>query len=380
MDLSVEEQLERSEKEVDDLRHALDQSSIVAFTDSKGTITYVNDRFCEISKYAREELIGQNHRIINSRHHPREFFVELWKTISSGKPWKGEIRNRAKDGSHYWVFTTIIPFMTPKGRPFQYIAIRTDITELKEAQERAELQRAALIHSEKMASLGELAAGIAHELGNPLAALSGRLEMLERQLGVGVVAREDAQKTLATLRLLTERMTSIIRGMKSLSRDGTNDAFQRVPVGRIVKDVLGFTADSFEKHGIRAHLGEIDERVEAVCQETQLSQVFVNLINNAKDAVLGLDEKWIKVEVLDRGQSVEVAVTDSGKGIPPEIREKIMVPFFTTKPMGKGTGLGLSISASILEAHGGSLRIDGESPNTRFVATIPKRQAGPGPR
>ncbi|MEW6058121.1 MAG: ATP-binding protein [Bdellovibrionota bacterium] len=372
--LTVEEQLERTEKEVDDLRHALDNASIVAFTDSKGTITYVNDKFCEISKFSREELIGQNHRIINSGYHPKEFFINLWKTIASGQTWKGEVKNRAKDGSYYWVFTTIVPFMTTKGRPFKFVAIRTDITEQKLAQEQAERQRAALVHSEKMASVGELAAGIAHELGNPLATIRGRMEFLKMQIHAGNAGPEATLQTVDTVEQLCDRMAAIIRGMKSLSRDGTSDPFQKVSLGRLIKDVLGFTWESFKKHDITMHAEEVDDRLMLWCQETQISQVLVNLINNAKDAIKPLDNRWIKIEVLDRGLDVEIAVTDSGKGVPKEIQEKIMLPFFTTKPMGQGTGLGLSVSTAIVENHGGTLRIDSNSPNTRFVVTLPKER------
>ena len=372
--LTVEEQLERTEKEVDDLRHALDHASIVAFTDSKGIITYVNDKFCEISKYSREELIGQNHRIINSGFHPKEFFINLWKTIAAGQIWKGEVKNKAKDGTHYWVFTTIVPFMTTKGRPFKYAAIRTDITEQKLAQEQAERHRAALVHSEKMASVGELAAGIAHELGNPLATIRGRMEFLKMQIHAGNAGPEATLKTVDTVEQLCDRMAGIIRGMKSLSRDGTSDPFQKVSLGRLIKDVLGFTWEGFKKHDIKMHADEVDDRLTIWCQETQISQVFVNLINNAKDAIKPLDDRWIKIEVLDRGSNVEIAVTDSGKGIPKEIQEKIMLPFFTTKPMGEGTGLGLSVSTSIVENHGGTIRIDPSAPNTRFIVTLPKER------
>lgn len=372
--LTVEEQLERTEKEVDDLRHALDNASIVAFTDSKGVITSVNDKFCEISKFSREELIGQNHRIINSGYHPKEFFVNLWKTIASGQIWKGEVKNRAKDGSYYWVFTTIVPFMTNKGRPFKYVAIRTDITEQKNAHEEAERHRAALVHSEKMASVGELAAGIAHELGNPLATIRGRMEFLKMQIHAGNAGHDVTLKTVDTVEQLCDRMAGIIRGMKSLSRDGAGDPFQKVSLGRLIKDVLGFTWEGFKIHDIKMHADEVDDRLTIWCQETQISQVFVNLINNAKDAIRPLDERWIKIEVLDRGQNVEIAVTDSGKGIPKEIQEKVMLPFFTTKPMGEGTGLGLSVSTSIIENHGGTIKVDPSSPNTRFVLTLPKER------
>src|SRR6476660_2068146 len=156
---------------LEQIRYALDQAAIVAVTDQRGIITYVNDQFCAISKYSRDELLGQDHRIINSGHHPKEFIRSLWRTIAQGQVWRGELRNRAKDGSIYWVDTTIVPLLSADGKPYQYLAIRSDITHRKAIEQQLADQAA-------LAQLGQLATVVAHEVRNPLAGVKGSLQVL----------------------------------------------------------------------------------------------------------------------------------------------------------------------------------------------------------
>jgi PAS domain S-box-containing protein len=168
-------QLEASAHDLADMRYALDQSAIVATTDPRGAITFVNDKFCEISKYGRDELLGRDHRVLNSGHHPKEFMRDLWQTIASGRIWHGEICNRAKDRSLYWVDTTIVPFLDAQGRPYQYMAIRYEVTQRKQQEVQLREQAA-------LARLGEMAAVVAHEVKNPIAGIRGALQVIASRM------------------------------------------------------------------------------------------------------------------------------------------------------------------------------------------------------
>ena len=162
---------DRFMKELEDTKFALDQAAIVATTDVAGKITYVNEKFCQISGYAETELLGQDHRIINSGYHPKKFFRALWTTIARGDVWSGDVRNLTKNGEIYWVATTIVPFLGDDGKPYQYMAIRFEITERKSAEAR-------LREQETLARLGEMAAVVAHEVKNPLAGIRGALQVI----------------------------------------------------------------------------------------------------------------------------------------------------------------------------------------------------------
>lgn len=368
---STEEILKRLAEQ----KFALDQSAIVAQTDAKGTIEYVNDKFCEISEYNRDELIGKNHRIINSGTHPKEFFQIMWETISQGETWRGEVCNRTKSGRLYWVSTTIVPFLDEAGKPQQYLAIRQDITNLKEAEKKILDQQNQLIASSKLSAIGEMAATITHEINNPLAVILGRCEMYK-----DFAQREnpDIQKLnqlVEKIDLNAKRIEKIIKSMKSLSHQGEQDPFLKTPLESILQDLQDLFSIRFKSKGIQLEIGNFDSSLIIECRSHEVLQVLANLLNNACDAIESLEEKWIKVDVQRLQNKVSISVTDSGKGIPPAVLEKMFMPFYSTKRVQYGTGLGLSISRSLIQRHRGALEYDATSSNTCFVLTLPISQA-----
>ena len=178
-----------------------------------------------------------------------------------------------------------------------------------------------------------------------------------------------------------ERITTIIKGLKAFARNTQQDPFENIPVNQLVDETLELCKQRYQYTDVKVRTLKLStDEVVVECRPTQILQVLVNLLNNAVDAVSDLDEQWVSLEAHDRGDTVEFWVTDSGKGIPPDVITKMFERFYTTKPVGKGTGLGLSVSRTILDSHRGELSVDQEAKNTRFKIEIPKSQSKRQPK
>ncbi len=325
-------------RRLEEMRDALDQAAIVATTDQRGVITYVNDKFCEISKYSRRELIGQDHRIVNSGHHPKEFMRDLWRTIGQGRVWRGELKNRAKDGSHYWVDTTIVPFMDPAGRPRQYLAIRTDVTQRKSTE-------ATLREQEALAQLGQLAAVVAHEVRNPLAGLRGSLQILESRLPATIRERQIIGPMIQRIDGLSRIVNDIL-----LFANRRPAAPRPVELRQAITEAVWSARSTSPESIPPVNVTAADTMV--LADGDMLRSVLLNLVLNACQA----SRDWpVEVTTSVQGDKCHIEVSDRGPGIPPDLRDRVFDPFFTTKS--SGTGLGLPIVKRLVASMGGSIEL-----------------------
>jgi signal transduction histidine kinase len=248
------------------------------------------------------------------------------------------------------------------------------------AQAERELRenRAAAIHAAKMAALGEMSGNIAHEVNNPLTAIKLRAERLHRQSRVGPVDPAQVTQFAGEIEKIAARIARIVDALRAFARDVERDPLRPENVAQIVHDTVELCAERFRQHAIDLQVEEPPADLVVSCRSVQISQVLLNLLSNAHDAVEQRPGAWVRIQVRTAGaEEVRIAVSDSGPGVLPELRDRIMEPFFTTKAIGKGTGLGLSVSKGIAEAHGGRLAYEPDSGQTRFVLTLKRWNGAP---
>jgi len=356
---TVVDRRHESLRALEDMKQALDQSAIVATTDVTGRIKFINDKFCEISKYSRDELIGQDHRLLNSGFHDKAFIRDLWRSIAQGRVWRGELRNRAKDGSIYWVDTTIVPFLDARGKPWQYMAIRYDITARK-AQEIRLRDQAAL------AALGEFAAVVAHEVRNPLAGIRNGVQLIAADLPPG----SDGVSLSGAIVARVDSLNRVIEDLLTFARPRTFTPTAVALRGFLTDLVNGFRQDPAMNQIAVEILGDDEITIEA--DHDQLRLVFSNLLLNAGQAMAGEGRLDVRVTRID-DESCAVEIGDSGPGVPEGIRDRIFEPFFTTKR--HGTGLGLPTVKRVIDAHSGGITLEaGPRGGTVARVVLPIRQ------
>lgn len=514
----------RAEAELSAYSKGLDSYAIVAKTDVSGRIVYANDKFCDVSGYSRNELIGKNHRIVNSGHHPKSFFENFWSVIKQGKQWRGEIKNKRKNGTFYWVDTTITPLIDKNGVVQEFLAFRYDITSLKQTQHeleeslgqqkfvnkifdisdsnlnllnkinsackefqkftasslsdelilyladdnqqlnliykskdsalfqmpqtcqmgdgiigamaqslffhyenqilyiplvhhgkcfgvlvaksdsydldtsvhktisiisksfgdliyrahlRSELdeQRRISLHSSKLASIGELAAGIGHEINNPLAIIKGYLDFINKKVAVDPKMYEQISGDISHIYEATGRIANIVNGLRVFARMD-DESIEDICIVNEINFSVEMVKEIYAKEGVHISC-DFDDKLSKYSVQAnrgKLQQVFMNLLSNAKDATEGVGNREIIFRcTLSRDKDlVTISVIDNGVGMDDEVLEKIFDPFFTTKEVGKGTGIGLPFVFRTVREYDGKIKVDSRlGEGTTFSITFP---------
>jgi len=362
-------------KEVENIKMALDESAIVAITNQKGIITYVNDKFCEISKFSRTELIGKDHKIINSGYHSKGFIKDLWQTIATGKIWKGEIKNLAKDGSHYWVDTTIVPFFNDTGKPIQYIAIRADITEKKKVE--ADLIKAKKTAENSVKIKEEFLRNMSHEIRTPMNGIIGFTDLLlETNLN------SEQNEFLDRIKKSSNTLLVLTNDILDLSKlESGKLLFESIEFDLIdlIDQVMKMVEHSAKRKGIELSLF-IDSKCPRYIKgdPTRLNQILLNLINNAvKFTEEGEVNIYVKPKIeKDDLIPITFKIEDTGIGMSTEAQKIIFDSFTqarsdTTRKYG-GSGLGLAIVKMIVDQRKGEIHLDSKlGKGTTFTITIP---------
>lgn len=333
-------------------------------TSLEGKMLYVNPAYEAASGYSREELLGKNPNVFSSRKHPKSFWANMWETIKSGKVWVGEVENKRKDGSPFFSQLLVSPILNNKGKVFGFFGVHRDLSEKK-------LLEKQLIHSQKMESIGTLAAGIAHEVGNPLASISALVQVIQRTTDDKFIKEKNE-----LIKSQVTRISKIIRDLVDFSRP-SNYELKLIDINQNIDEAVSITQVGAKAKNIEFTFSKNDDIPPLPLVADQIEQVFINILLNAVDSFTepnARDKKNKRISVTSeiKDDFVFISFTDNGSGIRDENFIKIFEPFFTTKKEGKGTGLGLWVSYGIVKSFQGDITVKSKyGEGTTFVISLP---------
>jgi PAS domain S-box-containing protein len=337
--------------------------------DAWGRCTFVNREWSMIAGRTAKDAMGSGWK---QAVHPDDVsLAEAWRDPSLAPDGQVDFRIVRPDGSFRYVTAILTPLRDDHGSLLGLLGTCQDCTQAKATEEQLEKQRLVSAHGARMAALGEMAGGIAHEINNPLAIIHGKARQLRRRREAGeLLAPERDIADLLQIEGTADRIAKIIKGLKAFARSDDGDLMTASSIREIIAETTNLCSERMRSMGVDLRVGDIVDVV-LICRPYQIVQVLMNLLNNALDAIALRPDPWIEIGTHGVGEAIVVYVMDCGIGIPEHVRTKMMAPFFTTKEIGKGTGLGLSISKGIIEDHGGQLRYDESFGHTCFEIVLP---------
>ena len=355
------------------LSSALEQAAdSVIITDRERRIEYVNPAFEQLTGYGREEVLGLKTYFLRSGVHDEAFYQDLWRVIGGGGVFRGVMVNRMKNGSIFHEQKTISPLKDDQGEITHFISTGHDITDLVRAEEQDRLHKAELAHVGRLSILGEMTSGLAHELNQPLCAITTYAQTCLRIIQAGDCKPEEVRYGLEQVVRQAELGGAIFRRLRNFARKGDLRP-QRVDLRDVINEVAGFIHAEARQNDVQLRL-EIARRLPAVkADPIQIEQVMLNLVRNSMDAMAGVKPPRRQIVIKaarQQRQQVRICIGDSGPGCPPESVDRLFEPFYTTKST--GLGIGLAISQNIIDAHGGRLWLEANSPaGATFCFTLP---------